>query len=178
MAGAPGGSDCGMYPGGAAPFPANETRYQIGVAGRAHMNLATVIKEHSTLKYVPHEGWCDWQFGKLLEYGKCVEFNKFPVEFDPIVEVVSSYKYIRLQSAMWEARTEGGRIFTVSFNLDMDDPATVALMDGVLEYVQGAAFQPEIRMSVEEVIRPLLEGVQFKSLKGNDGNFYAGMSPF
>ncbi len=163
---------------GAKPFPANDTRYQIGVAGRAHMNLATVIKEHPAFKYLPHEGWCDWQFSKLLEYGKCAEFNKFPVTFDPIVEVVSSYKYIRLQSAMWEAQTKGGRIFTVSFNLDMDDPATVALMDGVLEYVQGDAFQPAIRMSVEEVIRPLLEGVRFKSLKGNDGNFYAGMSPF
>jgi len=33
-------------------------------------------------------------------------------------------------------------------------------------------------MSIDEVIRPLLEGVQFKSLKGNDGNFYAGMSPY
>lgn len=163
---------------GAAPFPANETHYQIGVAGRAHMNLATVIKDHPALKYVPNEGWCDWQFSKLLENGKCVEFNKVPVEFDPIVEVVSSYKYIRLQSAMWEARTEGGRIFTVSFNLDMDDPATVAVMDGVLEYVQGDAFRPGITMSIDRVIRPLLKGVQFKSLKGNDGNFYAGMSPF
>ena len=163
---------------GAEPFPANDKRFQIGVAGRAHMNFATVINQHPALKYVPHEGWCDWQFSKLLENGKCVEFNKFPVEFDPIVEVVSSYKYIRLQSAMWEAQTEGGRIFTVSFNPDMDDPATIALMDGVLEYVQGDAFRPVISMSVEEVIRPLLEGVQFKSLKGNDGNFYAGMSPF
>jgi len=163
---------------GAEPFPANDTRYQIGVAGRAHMNLATVVKRHPALNYVPHEGWCDWQFSKLLEYGKCVEFNKFPVDFDPIVEVVSSYKYIRLQAAMWEARTEGGRLFVVSFNLDLDDPATAALMDGVLEYVQGDGFRPATRISIGEVIRPLLEGIQFKSLKGNDGNFYAGMSPF
>ncbi len=163
---------------GTGPFPANDTRYQIGVAGRAHMNFATVIKEHPALKHVPHEGWCDWQFSRLLESGKCVEFNKFPVEFDPIVEVVSSYKYIRLQASMWEARTDGGRIFTVSFNLEMDDPATVALMDGVLEYVQSDAFRPEISMSVDEVIKPLLEGNQFKSLKGNGVNFYAGKSLF
>src|SRR5690606_29984745 len=88
---------------GAKPFPANETCYQIGVAGRAHMNLATVIQDHPSLKYVPHDGWCDWQFQQLLERGECVAFNNLPVEFDPIVEVVSSYKYIRLQGAMWEA---------------------------------------------------------------------------
>jgi len=51
-------------------------------------------------------------------------------------------------------------------------------MDGILEYVQGDAFRPEISMSIDEVLRPLLEGVQFKSLKGNDGNLYPGMNPF
>ena len=163
---------------GAEPFPANDTRYQIGVAGRAHMNFATVIKEHPAFKYAPHEGWCDWQFSELLEYGKCVEFNKIPVEFDPIVEVVSSYKYIRLQSAMWEAQTEGGRIFVVSFNLNMDDPTTTALLDGVLEYVQSDAFHPRVRLSISEVVKPLLAGLEFRSLKGNDGNYYQGMNLF
>ncbi|MCA9439458.1 MAG: hypothetical protein KC964_01530 [Candidatus Omnitrophica bacterium] len=163
---------------GAKPFPANETRFQIGVAGRAHMNLATVINKHPALKYVPHAGWCDWQFQQLLENGECIEFNKFPVEFNPIVEVVSSYKYIRLQSAMWEAQTEGGRIFVCSFNLDMDDPTTTALLDGIVEYVQSDAFQPKVRLSISEVVKPLLAGIEFKSLKGNDGNFYSGMSPF
>jgi hypothetical protein len=163
---------------GAKPFPANETRFQIGLAGRAHMNLATVIKEHPVMKHLPHAGWCDWQFQDLLENGQCAEFNKFPVEFDPIVEVVSSYKYIRLQASMWEARVDAGRIFTVSFNLNMEDPATLALLDGVFEYVQGDGFEPRVSMPVEEVIRPLLQGVQFKSLKGNDGNFYSGMSLF
>ncbi len=163
---------------GTEPFPANPTRFQIGVAGRAHMNLATVIAEHPSLKYLPHEGWCDWQFQRLLEDGACVEFNKFPADFDPIVEVVSSYKYIRLQSAMWEAQTEGGRLFVVAFNLDTEDPAAQALLDGVIEYVQGDAFQPKVVVSIERVIKPLLAGVPFKSLRGNDGNYYPGMSLF
>ncbi|MBN2133375.1 MAG: hypothetical protein JW741_28005, partial [Sedimentisphaerales bacterium] len=161
---------------GAKPFPSNETRFQIGVAGRAHMNLATVVKDHAALKYLPHAGWCDWQFRQLIEGGDCIEFNKLPAVFDPIVEVVSSYKYIRLQSAMWEAKTEGGRIFAASFNLDLDDPATKALLDGILEYVQSPAFRPVVGMSIEHVIKPVLEGVQFKSLRGNDGNYYSGMS--
>ncbi|HOJ34035.1 MAG TPA: acetylxylan esterase [Candidatus Hydrogenedentes bacterium] len=57
---------------GTKPFPANETRYLMGVAGRAHMNLATVIRSHPVFKYLPHDGWCDWQFKDLLDYGACV----------------------------------------------------------------------------------------------------------
>ena len=161
---------------GAKPFPANETRFQIGVAGRAHMNLATVIKPHPALKYLPHAGWCDWQFQNLLEGGECIEFNKIPAPFDPIVEIVSSYKYIRLQAAMWEARTEGGRLCVASFNFRLDDPAAVALLDGLIEYVQGGQFQPGNTISIADVLTPVLKGVHFKSLRGNDGNYYPGGS--
>lgn len=157
---------------GTDPFPANGTRFQIGVAGRAHMNLATVIKDHPSLKYLPHEGWCDYQFQQLLENGSCVEFNKIPATFDPIVEVVSSYKYIRLQAAMWEAQTEGGRLMVAGFHFDMGDPASVALLDGILQYVQSSEFKPESTISIEETLKPVLEGIEFKSLKGNDGNYY------
>ncbi len=163
---------------GSKPFPANETRYQIGIAGRAHMNLATVIRHHPSLKHVPHAGWCDRQFQQLLEGGQCVEFNKFPAEFDPIVEVVSSYKYIRLQAALWEARTEGGRIFATSFHLDMNDPVAVALLDGIMEYVQSESFRPTVTVTIDGVLRPLLAGIPFRSLKGNDGNYYSGMGRF
>ncbi|MEI2726454.1 MAG: sugar-binding domain-containing protein [Verrucomicrobiota bacterium] len=163
---------------GAKPFPANETRFQIGVAGRAHMNLATVIQPHPALKYLPNAGWCDWQFHNLLEHGECIEFNKIPAPFDPIVEIVSSYKYIRLQTAMWEARTDGGRLFVASFNFQMDDPAAVALLDGMLEYCQSSLFQPRSTISITDTLTPVLQGVQFKSLRGNDGNFYPGKSIF
>lgn len=143
---------------GAKPFPADETRFQMGVAGRAHMNLATVVNNHPSLRHLPHEGWCDWQFQGLLENGACVEFNTIPAEFHPIVEIVSSYKYIRLQAAMWEARTEPGRVFAASFHFDMEDPAAVALLDGIFEYVQSDHFDPGTTISAERVLRPLLAG--------------------
>ncbi len=158
---------------GAKPFPTNETRYQIGVAGRAHMNLATVIEDHPSLKYVPHDGWCDWQFQQLMERGECVEFNTIPVEFNPIVEVVSSYKYIRLQAVMWEAQTEGGRLFVVSFNLNKEDPAALALLDGVLEYVQSEAFHPRIHINSKRVLEPLLQDIQSKRLRGTSRNYFS-----
>ncbi len=131
---------------------------------------------HVTLRYLPHEGWCDWQFQNLLEFGHAIAFNQLPVAFDPIVEVVSSYKYIRLQAALWEATTEGGRILGASFNFCMDDPAALALLDGMFSYVQGDAFKPTVEMPLETVIQPVLDGIQFRSLRGNDGNFYEGMS--
>jgi hypothetical protein len=161
---------------GAKPFPANDTAYVMGVAGRAHMNLATVVRDHPALKYLPHDGWCDWQFQRLLDGGTCVEFSRIPAPFDPIVEVVSSYKYIRLQSALWEARAGRGRLFVVGFHMDPADPAALALLDGVVEHITGDGFQPATTLSVGEVLKPVLAGTPFQSLKGNDGNYYAGPS--
>jgi hypothetical protein len=92
---------------------------------------------------------------------------------------VSSYKYIRLQAAMWEAQTDGGRIFAAHMNFgDLENPSARALLDGIIEYVTSAAFQPTTTMSIDETLRPLLAGIRFKSLKGNDGNYYGGKSLF
>jgi hypothetical protein len=79
---------------------------------------------------------------------------------------------------MWEARTEGGRLFVASFNFKMDDPVTVALLDGLAEYVESEQFQPKSTISTSRTLTPLLEGIQFTGLKGNDGNFYSGKSLF
>jgi hypothetical protein len=47
-----------------------------------------------------------------------------------------------------------------------------------MEYVQGDEFQPKVGVPIESVLKPLLPGIRFKSLKGNDGNFYSGNSLF
>ena len=142
---------------GTEPFPSKRTAFQIGVAGRALMDFATVVNKHPVFKYLPNNGWCDWQFKKLLDGGSCVIFNELPTEFDPILEVVSSYKYVRLQASVWETNVEGGRLFVASCNFDsLNDPATVAMLDGVLEYVTSKEFQPKTRFSIESINKLLL----------------------
>ncbi len=103
-----------------------------------------------------------------------------PFEFDVTDQLTlgetNEVKYIRLQAAMWEARTKGGRLFVAAFNFRLDDPAAVALLDGMVEYVQSDGFQPRSTVSIADTLTPVLRGVQFKGLRGNDGNYYPGNS--
>ena len=39
----------------------------MGLAGRPEGNLATVIARHPLTDRFPHDGWCDWQFSKMLK---------------------------------------------------------------------------------------------------------------
>jgi len=145
---------------GADPFPHLPTRFQISCAGRVdNSNYATVIYDHPVFAAIPHDGFCDWQFFHLLENGTSTVFNELHIKFDPILEMVSSYKRIQLKASLWEARTEpgGGRLFVAGCNFDnLDDPATVALLDGIIKYLTGADFKPRTTISVAKVINPLL----------------------
>lgn len=142
---------------GTAPFPGRETSFQIAVAGRAHQNLALLVNNHPVFAGIPHEGFCDWQFRSLIHGGQCVVFNDLDVAFDPILEVVSSYKNMRWQAALWEAVAEGGgRLFVAGCRFDLADPGAVALLDGILRYVRSDAFRPRTRLSLDGVVRPLV----------------------
>jgi len=166
---------------GCDPFPSRPTSFQIGVGGRAGYDLATVVNDHPIFDALPHEGFCDWQFQSLMREGegysfnfyrdwcfsdaqrqgsvRCILFNDLPVDFDPIVEMVSSYKNIRLQALLWQVQTEGGRLFVCSCHIDLQDPATVVLMDSIMRYVTGDTFRPTVKTTTRELIEPLLDGV-------------------
>ena len=60
------------------PTPAVPMSFQIGRAGRPQFNLATVIARHPLFDEFPHDGYCDFQFAKMMEGGAAVEFDSMP----------------------------------------------------------------------------------------------------
>lgn len=52
------------------------------------------MKEHPSVGDMPHEGFCSWQFEKMLEGGKAICFETDEVPFNPIIEVASTHKYV------------------------------------------------------------------------------------
>ena len=128
---------------GAEPFNSLPTTYRIGLAGRTSGNLATVIKEHPIFEDLPHDGFCGWQFRRLLEGGKAVCFESDTVPFHPIVEVVSTHKYAIRQSALFEFHALNGRLLVCSFQFTETDPAAPWLKAQLIRYIQSDKFEPK-----------------------------------
>src|SRR5699024_9717285 len=104
-------------------FPNLPTTFQPSVAGRTNGNLATVIYDHPLMESFPHDGYCSWQFEPMLEDGNAIVFNDIDIPFDPIIEVVSSFKKVLKQASLFELKVGDGALLVCSLNLKQEDPA-------------------------------------------------------
>lgn len=134
---------------GAQPFAALPTSFRLSLAGRTSGNSATVVYDHPVLKNMPNEGFCGWQFWEMIEGGKAVCFDNNEVPFNPIVEIVSTHKYVVKQSSLFEFNAAGGRLFVCAFNMKDSDPAAAWLKNEIIKYMQSDAFEPKDEVSLE-----------------------------
>lgn len=139
-------------------FPTLPTSFQLSITGRAHGNLATVIYDHPLMRDFPHEGFCDWQFYSLLEGGSAVVFNELNIPFNPIIEVVSSFKQIQKQANLFELKVGDGSLLVCSMNLDLSDPATVYLLDRLILFVGSNRFCARTVVQPETLNRLMRRG--------------------
>lgn len=136
---------------GDAPFPTLPLEFQVALAGRVVGNLATVITDHPVMDAFPHEGYCSWPFYPLFSGAKSVLFEDSAVPFAPIIEVVSTYKYVRKQSCLFELGVGDGRLLVCTLNFDLSDPAAAFLLARILAYASGKDFQPCASVAPEQV---------------------------
>ena len=140
---------------GSKPFATRPLSFQMGVAGRPDRNLATVIAKHPLMDDFPHEGYCDFQFIKMMEGAAAVQFDAMAETFSPVIEVVSSYKQIRRQAALFEWRVGEGRLLVCSLQLPDSDPAAAWFHRQLLAYAAGEKFLPRTHVSPEQLERLL-----------------------
>jgi hypothetical protein len=132
---------------GTGGLPHRAVEHQIILAGRVRGNLATVINDHPILRGFPHDGWASWQFDNLFNNSAAIVFNDLEVPFDPIIEVVSTYKLVRKQANLFEARVGKGRLLVCTMNMTGDDPGTAFLKDAILRYAaDDFRFRPTVKM--------------------------------
>lgn len=113
------------------------------LAGRTLGNSASVIYDHPSLNDFPHEGWGDLQFYPLFEDASSILFDDdMPIDFEPIIEIVSSYKMIFKQSALFEFRYGKGKAMVCTLNLSGERPAQKRLLYSLLRYMNSNSFQP------------------------------------
>ena len=146
---------------GPGPFKSLPTTYRIGMAGRTSGNFATVIADHPSLRDFPHEGYCGWQFRRLMEGGAAVQLEA-GVPFDPIVDVASAVKCVIRQAMLFEYRVGPGRLMVCSFAFAEGDPAAAWLKDRLTRYAGSKEFEPRTALTPEQlkavIAAPLLTG--------------------
>ena len=159
---------------GAGPFKSLGTTYRIGMAGRCAGNYATVIKAgHPALEGMPHEGFCGWQFRRLMEGGAAVQLEA-AVPFDPVIDIASAVKCPIRQAMLFEYRVGEGRLMVCSFKFGESDPAAVWLRDRLVTYAAGESFEPAHRITPEElhavISAPLVSGAKNQNRARNPGD--------
>jgi beta-galactosidase len=136
---------------GTKPFFTRSTTFRSMSPGRAEGNLATVVARHPLTDRIPNEGFCDWQFYRMLSDAASIQFDDMPEAFDPIVEVVCSYKQIHRQAAVFEWRVGSGRLLVCSLSLNDWDPAGAYFRRCLLAYAGGEQFQPRIAVAPDRL---------------------------
>ena len=164
---------------GAGPFKSLPTTFRIGMAGRTSGNYATVIKAgHPALAGLPHDGFCGWQFRRLMEGGRAVQLEA-GVPFDPIIDIASSVKFPIRQAGLFEYRVGEGRLLVCSFAFGGKDPAAAWLRARLMDYAASEAFNPAQSLTPEQlhavVSAPLLSGAQNQNRARNPGDPSSGV---
>ena len=126
------------------------TSFRIGLAGRSSGNYATVVKDHPIFADFPHDGFCGWQFRRLMDQGQAIQLEG-DVPFDPIVDIASSVKVVIRQALMFEYRVGPGRLLVCGFRFDEGDPAAKWLKASLLAYASGSGFEPRHSITPEQL---------------------------
>lgn len=135
---------------GTGPFGSVETKFQLSVAGRTNGHLATVIADHPLLSDLPHEGYCGWQFRKMLDSRAAIlDLKRLPHE--PIIDIASSYKNARREALLFEYKVGEGRLIVCTLALCEDDPFAAWLKNRMISYAASDSFDPRDEISLNEL---------------------------
>ncbi len=135
----------------AGPFARLDNSFQISIAGRTMGHLATVIADSPLMREFPHEGFCSWQFREMMTGSHTAALDLPTAEFKPIIEIASSYKNARREAMVFEYTVDKGKLLVSTLNLT-DDPAAKWLKARMVEYVMSDEFDPEVSLSLGELI--------------------------
>lgn len=135
---------------GAGPLVKINTAFQMALAGRTEGHLATVINDHPLMEDFPSDGFCGWQFRNMLNEGYSVALDLTDIEYKPIIEIASSYKYARREALMVEYKVGKGKLFICTLNLPNDDNGANYLKSSIINYALSEKFDPEIALTSEQ----------------------------
>jgi hypothetical protein len=109
--------------------------------------------QHPALKNFPTEFYSNWQWWDLVTSSKTMIIDSLPA-MEPIVRVIDNFLKNRKMADVIEARVGRGKLVLVSADItkDLDQrPAARQLRYSLLEYMNGAAFNPKVTLTKDQL---------------------------
>ncbi|CAN7263149.1 discoidin domain-containing protein [Pseudoduganella sp. LjRoot289] len=126
-----------------------------------------VDHRHAALAQFPTEAFNDWQWTELVAGTRALNMDKLPPGLQPIVQPVDDWNRNFKLGLLFEARVGNGKLMVASVDLERDlDRRVVArqLRKSVLDYMAGAAFDPQTAMEPSQFSAALFDTLVMKKL--------------
>jgi len=110
--------------------------------------------EHPVFTSFPAEGWSNWQWWELVTGSAVMILDDLPPELRPLVQPIDTWFEARRLGLLFEAKVAGGKLMVCSMDLSSDLETRIVtrqMRRSVLDYMAGAAFNPEVELTKAQV---------------------------
>ncbi|MBI2195191.1 MAG: hypothetical protein HYU36_24695 [Planctomycetes bacterium] len=125
--------------------PANYPPYEDGQSG-------TLIREHPMLGGLPHEGFADLQFFRLIDDAPPLDLSPLGLHpGEPVIRVIHRYPVFRPLAYLVERRWGGGGLILCALDLRPGIPEARFLLERMVRYASSDSFNPGEALSAESL---------------------------
>jgi len=125
-------------------FPTETRRenFRTHTTGRSLGHSAALIDRHPVWTNFPTDESMDWQFFPMMNGSTSIIYDDAMPQFLPMMELIPSFKLIRLKSMLSEFKVGNGRIIMAGLVLNDEDPAARFLKKELVDYLSHHDFRP------------------------------------
>ncbi len=108
----------------------------------------TIITDHPMLGDLPHQGFADLQFFRLIQSSPPIDLEGLGLgRATPVIRVLSTYFVMLPLAYLIEAAVGDGGIILCAIDLDQKLPEARYLLSAMLRHAASDAFRPQARLS-------------------------------
>jgi len=117
------------------PSAVENEMFRTHTSGRSLLHAGAILRKHPIWQKFPAEGFADWQFFRMMDCSCSMIHDRDMPEFQPLLELIPSFKRIRHKSMLSEYKVGKGRLICCSLHLQDNDPAGCWLKKLLLDYL-------------------------------------------
>ena len=125
-----------------------------------HTTGIYVWNNHPVFDLFPTDYHSDMQWWELMNNQQVMLFDRFPQDFQPLVQSIDTWFLSRKIGMLFEANVAGGRLMMTTFPLEQENyeahPVIAQMRKSILSYMQSERFQPKYTLNVS-LIQELFE---------------------